>query len=663
MLKIQKVTIKGFGPYVDQSIELNKRNGVFVIWGDNGFGKTTFINALKFGFFGEIPDEKNKDKSILNIVNVHNKNKGDFQFSVTIYFSIEDDDYILLRYAKPHILDLEPKRYNDFDIDFSLQKNGDLLPPREGKLSLERIMPKNTSRFFIFDGELLEEYNRLTNESELSYKIKDSIEQILGLPILTNGKRHVDQYYNNISNELLQLNRKKSRDEKNYKKLEKNIKLLENKIKEQNQINNDFKKFQIEYDEIQEEKKRGELGPLIEEYENLKKELQRLENEKDRTIKNIKEEINASWKGLTYKKLSMFKMEAREYIKEFESRLKKFESHNRSIDLFRLSITKGSCETCEKDLNIEERKLLESKINDLESKEVKIDESEKKKYNQYVLSIKTIDEKLDKYRSNQTRLDSLNDELDEIETKHYDTRERMKNIQKSIDDFDRKREENIILSDRSDEALDRLLLARQSLEDLDMEILEIKESNKKLEESIIDKISDESLKVYQDKEKILKDLSNLLSDGIDVFRRQLKERIQSDAEKLFLKFANQKDFVGLSINENYGLDILHSSGEIVPVKSSGYSHIVSLCLIGALHKNAPVQGPVFIDSPSGRLDHHHKNNLTKILTDISDQVVLLLYNGELDEQLIRKNLGSSLINEFNLIHVDDDAFRTEIKER
>ena len=111
MLKIKKVTINGFGPYIEQTLNFDDRNGVNIIWGDNGVGKTTFINALKFGFYGEIPNYGNEEKSIVNIVNQHNKKDSNFNFNVTIEFQAETDYYSLTRYADVINKDWSQKDY------------------------------------------------------------------------------------------------------------------------------------------------------------------------------------------------------------------------------------------------------------------------------------------------------------------------------------------------------------------------------------------------------------------------------------------------------------------------------------------------------------------------------------------------------------------------
>ena len=135
------------------------------------------------------------------------------------------------------------------------------------------------------------------------------------------------------------------------------------------------------------------------------------------------------------------------------------------------------------------------------------------------------------------------------------------------------------------------------------------------------------------------------------YRERLKENVEKDATDLFVQLTGDKDYVGLQINDNYGLEIIHKSGRKVPGRSSGYEHIVALSLIGALHKNAPLRGPIIMDSPFGRLDPTHKANIVRALPSMAEQSMLLAYTGEIDEQVARKELGSSLIHEFKLARV------------
>ena len=68
-------------------------------------------------------------------------------------------------------------------------------------------------------------------------------------------------------------------------------------------------------------------------------------------------------------------------------------------------------------------------------------------------------------------------------------------------------------------------------------------------------------------------------------------------------------------------------------RSSGYEHVVALSLTAALQRCSPMNGPFITDSPFGRLDGRHKRHVLATLPQISDQVMLLVHDEELDRQM------------------------------
>ena len=84
----------------------------------------------------------------------------------------------------------------------------------------------------------------------------------------------------------------------------------------------------------------------------------------------------------------------------------------------------------------------------------------------------------------------------------------------------------------------------------------------------------------------------------------------------------------MRINDYYGLTILDSNGEEVRVRAAGAEQVVALSLIGALSRNAVRHGPIIMDTPFGRLDRKHRENILKFLPSLADQVTLLVQSGE-----------------------------------
>jgi DNA sulfur modification protein DndD len=158
---------------------------------------------------------------------------------------------------------------------------------------------------------------------------------------------------------------------------------------------------------------------------------------------------------------------------------------------------------------------------------------------------------------------------------------------------------------------------------------------------------------------LLVDLHALLVTAVNEFRDRLRDRVEEQASEVFRALSEEKDYDRLRINDNYGLTILHTDGTEVLNRSSGYEHVVALSLIAALQRCSPMSGPIITDSPFGRLDKTHKEHVLQALPQITDQVLLLVHDDELDRQVALDNLGTELVGEHHLRRVA--ARHTEIE--
>ena len=110
----------------------------------------------------------------------------------------------------------------------------------------------------------------------------------------------------------------------------------------------------------------------------------------------------------------------------------------------------------------------------------------------------------------------------------------------------------------------------------------------------------------------------------------------------------RQDYARLAINGHYGLTIIHSDGRSEDSRSAGAEQVVALALMGALQANAPLRGPIVMDTPFGRLDPKHTKNVVTALPSMAEQVVLFVQEGEIDRGTVREILGAHLKREYQL---------------
>jgi DNA sulfur modification protein DndD len=164
----------------------------------------------------------------------------------------------------------------------------------------------------------------------------------------------------------------------------------------------------------------------------------------------------------------------------------------------------------------------------------------------------------------------------------------------------------------------------------------------------LDKLGGGQMDLVRARRDLAGRLYDLFDAAVDEYRGQLRTRVEADASKFFLSMTTEPDYSGLRINESYGLTIVHKDGELIPVRSAGAEHVVALSLVAALQNNAPLRGPIFIDSPFGRLDRGHRERIVAALPAMADQVVLLVYEDEMPPASARAALKTNLVGEWKL---------------
>lgn len=146
----------------------------------------------------------------------------------------------------------------------------------------------------------------------------------------------------------------------------------------------------------------------------------------------------------------------------------------------------------------------------------------------------------------------------------------------------------------------------------------------------------------------------------------LKVRELAQAMTIVYKQLAHKQLVSkIEILDDGSTLILGKNGKEIPFdRSAGENQIFATALIAGLAKVSGVKAPMVVDTPLGRLDSKHRENILKFWTDDSArQVILLSQDKEIDYtflQQIQQHVGKTYLLEH--IDVGDGIGRTTAKE-
>lgn len=209
--------------------DLRERN-VTVIHAENGFGKTTLLKALVWGFYGRDglmgtdgnPDDfERPDRIIHEGLALRAKDPLALNATVQITFTHDSDRYILTRQLTLAQQNLNPKQTT---LSLEVMRSGQTFSLDRPQQRIQALIPDGISRFLFFNGERI---NYLAMERNSS-QITEAIHQMLGLELL---KQTIDDLrHQNVRGKLRAEQKETTSDEK--KELIDQLTKLEEQVKE-----------------------------------------------------------------------------------------------------------------------------------------------------------------------------------------------------------------------------------------------------------------------------------------------------------------------------------------------------------------------------------------------------------------------------------------------
>jgi DNA sulfur modification protein DndD len=642
MLWLRRLEVTGFGPFVEkQTIDFPDKPGVVVVYGENMRGKSSLVDAVRYALFGTLYARGQRQRRRLTVSNRELAAAGHYGFEVALTFLHDDEEYQLVRRSEPRVEN--PRSDDDFADKVLIRRGSVTLGPQECQHLLAQVLPEDVSRFFLFDGELLQQYeDLLSNESETGRRISEAIERILGVPILRNGRAHL----NELASQAERVAAKEASKHLESKALGNALQMATEQ--------RDAHVVELERLEIQEKEhlaQRAEVEDFLStrsRYSDALDELKRVEarlgdsrSEERAKSLELKEAMAESWRTL----LAPTAVAARKKIQAEAEH----EWASLQLSLRRKAIDDEHCGTCDQDVPEAVRVRLKATLTgdaDGDGRRMGWAMARLSELNRYRdfdngPLIREIWSRIEQLRIEQVGLvdqaGELRHELEESDP------EALTHMKATLGDVTQK-----------------IAVVRQGMDDERREIAEGEIRIARLREKI-EKLGLPAMKESQRRAKLLRDASEVLAGAVERYKEQLRTRVEASASTLFLAMTTEKtDYERLSINEGYGLNIIHKDGQAEEARSAGAEHVVALALMGALHANAPLHGPIVMDSPFGRLDDQHTRNVVTTLPQMADQVVVLVFESEVGRDQMRGLLGNNLLREYEL--VKHSARNSEIVE-
>jgi len=186
---LDQLIIENFRQYLGRQEMIfakGKGKNVTLIHGENGFGKTCFLNALLWGFYGRdgLTGDLPKPENIIpDSVRVICKDPHAAVASVKVFFKHGDQSYVLHRSIS--LADECDSKGEKTKIELTVKRNDGQsfnFNGREAQKVIDHMLPRDLRELVFFNGERIDHFAMEKNAEH----VRESVTGLLGLKIIEN---------------------------------------------------------------------------------------------------------------------------------------------------------------------------------------------------------------------------------------------------------------------------------------------------------------------------------------------------------------------------------------------------------------------------------------------------------------------------------------------
>jgi DNA sulfur modification protein DndD len=627
-MKLTKLVINDFGPYRGRNeftLTTSQDSPIILFGGSNGAGKTTLFRGIQICLHGRSAlgrrvsesDYKEHIKGKLHEYPERTADEASIRLEFEYAYMGEVDHYSVERSwrdrGKSIVENLEVRRNGKLPSDLDKDQWEDFL---------KELIPPGVSQLFFFDGEKVQELATAIEDDE---SFEDSLFSLLGLDLVDRLDADLSIY------------RSRKLDESG----------LEGITEEINELRDEKEELEQREQELKDEK------------DDKQERLAELETEIDNKEADIAQEGGA---------YADKREDLKERRAELNAKIENAEEDIRDIvtDAYPFALAPDLCQSVvnrlkdesEKQETAAARERLDNELddalngevfNDLDVPEDQAEEIKARLQSEIQNRFQVEDEDtqlLHQFSETQRRemygvVDkALNEVPETLGSKSNELESMVRELQDIEEQLGRAPEEEDIspLIEDLNELIEEKESLKSDVEDIEEELSKLDTRTSRLGNQIDNKLDQqEDKETVSERAELASDVQNVLSEYREDLAKQKLRNLEDALTERYLALSNKSDFYeGIEVDEdalNIKVRTKHGNHKPQSELSAGERQIFATALLWALAEISGRPLPFIVDTPLGRLDKAHRENLVEnFFPEASHQVLVFSTDTEIDDE-------------------------------
>ncbi|WP_373480178.1 DNA sulfur modification protein DndD [Geminocystis sp.] len=650
----KELVLENFGPYKGKQIinltpEKETNNAPIILFGGmNGGGKTTLMDSIRLALYGKRSDCSNRENLsyndfLIQCIN-HQISLGEKTQIELTFEHIVNDQWIELKIVRYWEKNVKDGKDNLVILEGEFP---DLNLTENWEEYVENFLPLGISNLFLFDGEQVKE---LAEKNIPTPALQDAIKSLLGLEL-------ADKLTTDLDILVVKKNKEFQQDieDKNLVNFQEELALLQEQKKDLLQeltIAENSLKIVTKSHRQASNNLRDEGGKIATEKQQLQVKQKSLTNNIDSIYTELKYLASQTLPlGLITDMLGNLTQQLKKESKLLQLKnaqdLWHEKDHKLLLFLETLNINSDKY-TQVKDFLQEENLLL---IQQLNSQDIYLDADDTTlpKLDNIINNLLPFQQK--KATENLIKISQLEDELINIE--YQITKANSPEAYKTLEKHYYQEEESLIKIKTKCETI------KQTINAIDKKITTVRQK--------LSNYGENNLKNLQLKH--ITEMMPKVKDTLKLFKEKLTLRklnkLESEVTNCFRYLLHKSNFVAkVTIDtDNFALNIYDHQGLMIPKNrlSAGEKQLLAIALLWGLARVSGKNLPIAIDTPLGRLDSSHRQNLIeRYFPTASHQVILLSTDTEIGESEVEFLRQKQAIAREYILNYDSKTNQTTV---